>query len=406
MYYNAQGELLYVGKATSLKRRVGSYFNKQLEGRIRKLVSEIARIDYIETPTVIEALILEANKIKALSPKYNILSRDDKTFLYLAITNDEYPRPELIRGHDLKQQGEDRFLRVFGPYISSRSLKMALELVRKFIPWSTCEPDKKRPCFNAQIGKCPGVCTRAISKQDYRRYIRQLIDFFDGKKAKIEKQIEREMHKAAKELRFEDAAILRRRLFALQHIKDIALISKEDHKLPFSNERYEELINLDGRIEAYDISNISGTNAVGSMVVFENGRPAKSQYRKFKIKTVKGANDVAMMDEVIRRRLRRGELYPNAWPLPELMVIDGGHPQVNRVQRILTELGLDIPIVGLAKGPDRKQDAMVYNRKDRRLQRTATRGKELFQKARDEAHRFAVKYHRELRGKSMKPKKR
>jgi len=210
------------------------------------------------------------------------------------------------------------------------------------------------------------------------------------------------MHKAAKALQFEEAAKLRHRLFALQHIKDIALISKEDHKLPFSNERYDELINLDGRIEAYDISNISGMHAVGSMVVFENGHPAKSQYRKFKIKTVKGANDVAMMDEVIRRRLRRGELYPNAWPLPDLMVIDGGHPQVNRVQRILSELGLDIPIVGLAKGPDRKQDAMVYNRKDIRLQRTVTRGKELFQKARDEAHRFAIKYHRELRGKTMK----
>ncbi len=422
LYYSASEELLYVGKATSLKRRVGSYFNKAHDNRIGEMVAQIARIDYIQTPTVIEALVLEANQIKALRPKYNILQRDDKTFLYLVITNEPYPRPLLIRGHELKKMGVNpfsstpskemnkRFKRVFGPYTSSRSLKMALELIRKVIPWTICQPPevtgKTRACFNSQVGKCPGVCAGKVSKRDHARYVRQLILFFDGKKLRLEKEIQREMEKAAKELMYEDAVIWRRRLRSLQHIKDIALISKEDHDLPFRDTDHQDAIDLEGRIEAYDISNISGAHAVGSMVVFEEGRPAKDKYRKFKIKTVIGANDVAMMEEVMRRRLRRAQLHPHAWPLPELMVIDGGLPQVNRVQEVLDEMGVDVPIVGLAKGFDRKQDAMVFDRGNKDLLAVVMRGKELFQKARDEAHRFAVKYHRVVRGRSMKLKKK
>ncbi|MCR4314690.1 MAG: excinuclease ABC subunit UvrC [Candidatus Uhrbacteria bacterium] len=422
LYFDREGELLYVGKATSLKRRVGSYFTKAHELRIEEMVAQIARIDYIETPTVIEALVLEANKIKALEPKYNILARDDKTFLFLVITNEPFPKPLLIRGHELRQMGVDpwggggvkdsraskKFLRIFGPYTSSHSLKIALELIRKIIPWSTCEPPevtgRVRGCFNSQIGKCPGVCTGKISQREYIRYIRQLITFFDGKKLKLERELEREMKKAAKELRFEEASVYRRRLGALQHIQDIALLSREDHDLPFSREPVDGTINLDGRIEAYDISNISGTSATGSMVVFEEGKPAKDKYRKFKIKTVVGPNDVAMMEEMIRRRLSRAGRPGRAgrdWELPVIMVIDGGLPQVNRVQAVLDELGMKVPIVGLAKGFDRKQDRLVFDRSNEELVRVATRGKELFQKARDEAHRFAVRYHRVLRAKKL-----
>ncbi len=410
-YYDQKDHLLYIGKATSLKRRVGSYFVKAHTDRIGEMVSQIHRIDYHETPTVIEALILEANEIHARRPKYNILGRDDKTFLYLVITDEPYPRPQLIRGHELKVR--KNYLRVFGPYTSSRSLKMALEMIRRGIPWSTCLPGQRRPCFDAQIGKCPGVCTGRISKPEYRRVIRQLILFFEGKKAKLERELKKEMVLAAKNLQFEKAALLRRRLFALEHIQDIALISREDHELPFTKKDSDGAIDLMGRIEAYDISNISGTSATGSMVVFIEGKPAKQLYRKFKIKTVKGANDVACLEEVIRRRLKRG--FPPArggtqgggskergWELPEVMVIDGGEPQVNRVQEILDELGVEVPIIGIAKGFDRKQDRLVFDQENRDLQRVVTRGKELFQRARDEAHRFAVKYHRVLRGKSMK----
>ena len=409
-YFDKKGRVLYIGKATSLKRRVGSYFTKAHDNRIAEMVSQIVKIDYMETPTVIEALVLEANQIKAYKPKYNIDQRDDKSFLYLVVTNEDFPRPQLVRGHELTQMGinpfrpnlsaraKKKYLAVFGPYTSSGSLRRAMQLVRKMIPWSVCEENKnQRPCFDSQIGRCPGVCSGSIAKKDYRKIMKRFILFFEGKKKQLIRELTREMKKASKEHLYEDAAKYRNNIFALEHIQDVALISKEDHQLPYTKAVDQGGIDLEGRIEAYDISNISGTSAVGSMVVFEEGRPRKDQYRKFKIKTVKGVNDVAMMEEVIRRRLRRAELYPKAWPLPEIMVIDGGKPQVNRVVSVLKEVGVKVPVVGLAKGADRKQDRLVYDREDLKLSRVVKRGKELFQKTRDEAHRFAVKYHRNLR---------
>ncbi len=408
-YYDKNGELLYIGKATSLKNRVGSYFTKAHDNRISQLVAKIAKIDYIITPTVIEALVLEANQIKAHQPPFNILQRDDKSFLYLVLTNEDFPKPLLMRGLELEHLGinpfdkelsakaKKKFLAVYGPYTSGYSLKKALDYIRKIIPWSDCEPpeisSRSRPCFYRHIRRCPGVCNGEISKSDYRKIIRQLMLFFDGKKTQLVKKLELEMKKASKERRFEEAAGLRNKIFALKHIQDVAFITREDVELPVVKLREESLINLEGRIEAYDISNISGTSAVGSMVVFEEGRPAKDQYRKFKIKTVKGANDTAMMQEVMRRRLKRN------WPLPELMVIDGGKGQINAVQEILRELQIEVPIIGIAKGFDRKQDRLVFDHENYELARVAKRGKEIFQKARDEAHRFAVKYHRELRSK-------
>ncbi len=413
-YYDTKDKPLYIGKATSLKKRVGSYFTKAHEERIELLVSEIARIDYIETPTVIEALVLEANQIKKYKPPYNILQRDDKSFLYLVITNEDFPKPVLMRGQELERLGvnpfsikmtkkaEQKFLWVFGPYTSGRNLRIALELVRKIIPWSTCEhpsvSGRDKACFNFHIRRCPGVCTGVISKTEYRKVIRKLILFFEGKKGQILKQMVREMKKASKELRFEDAQNIKRNIFALEHIQDVSLVTKED-TLPYFSETESSYISVMGRIEGYDISNISGTSAVGSMVVFEAGKPAKGEYRKFKIKTVKGANDIACLDEMIRRRLARAEKMYQAWPLPEIMVIDGGKGQVNCARLLLEEFGLDIPVIGLAKGFDRKQDRLVYNSADLELGRVASNNKELFQRVRDESHRFAIKYHRVVRSK-------
>lgn len=418
-YYDENGRLLYVGKATSLRRRVGSYFTKAHDGRIAELVSLICKIDYIQTPSVIEALVLEANQIKAKKPKYNILQRDDKSFLYVVITNEPYPRPLLIRGLDLERSGVDPFRPtlkkttqkqysyVFGPYTSGSSLKKALELIRRYIPWSDCQPPevtgRKRPCFNSHIGKCPGVCSGTIDSKTYKSYISQLVLFLSGKKKQLLREMRREMTRASKEQRYEDAAKYVRNINSLEHINDVALISKDDAELPYDRNNEKGTINLNGRIEAYDISNISGTSATGSMVVFDEGKPAKGEYRKFKIKTVKGPNDVAMLSEMMRRRLQRSQTHVKSWPLPQMMVIDGGLPQVNAVKAVMDELGIQVPMVGLAKGFDRKQDVMIFDRTDVELMRVANRGKELFQKARDEAHRFAVKYHRVLRGKNALP---
>ncbi len=415
-YYDEKGELLYIGKATSLKKRVGSYFTKAHNGRIAELVSHIACIDYIGTPTVIEALVLEANQIKAKKPKYNILLRDDKSFNYLCITNEDFPKPFILRGHDLERIGINpfdkelsdkaaaRFLAVFGPFTSGLSLKRSLEYIRKIIPWTTCDNPKitgrTRPCFDRQIRKCPGVCTGEISKAEYRKIIRDLILFFRGEKMQLIKRLKKQMNTAAKNQEFELAASLRNKIFALEHIKDVALITREDFELPVEKIKDPSSIDLDGRIEAFDISNISGTSSVASMVVFEEGRPAKSKYRKFKIKTVDGPNDVASMQEVMRRRLRRAQLYPNAWPLPELFVIDGGKPQVAAVYDVLHEMQVNVSVLGIAKGPDRKKDELIFDRGDIRLRDVALRGKGIFQHARDEAHRFAVKYHRQLRSRN------
>jgi len=412
-YYDAQGKLLYIGKATSLKRRVSSYFTKAHDQRIGEMVRQIVRIDYQVTPTVIEALVLEANQIKVHRPKYNILEQDDRSFLYLVITRENYPRPILMRGHELEVLGinpfrkelsasaKKKFLAVYGPYISGRSLRQALEIIRHMIPWSDCEPpklgEKVRPCFAASIGLCPGVCTGVITPKEYRRIIQQLLWFFEGKKGNILRALRKQMQQAAKAQDYETAAKVRNQINALEHIQDIALIQREDREVIPQTQAGG--IDLHGRMEAYDISNISGTSAVGSMVVFEKGKPAKDQYRKFKIKTVRGANDVGMLEEVLRRRLSRARLYPHAWPLPVLIIIDGGEGQVHRAQHVLSETGFTIPVIGIAKGFDRKQDRLVYDRTDPQLLAVAERGKDIFQRARDEAHRFAISYHRKLRGK-------
>ncbi len=414
-YYDVTEKLLYIGKATSLKQRVGSYFNKAHEARIEDLVRNIARIEYIETPSVIEALVLEANQIKLHQPPYNVMQRDDKSFLYLCLTNEDFPRPVLYRGFDLERMGiepfsakltaaaKEKFMAVYGPYISGRSLRTALDLVRKTIPWSTCSPGQPKPCFDAQIGKCPGVCSGAISKIDYRKIIKQLMLFFSGKKEQLLRQLTKEMTAAASAKNFEEAAKLRNRVFALEHIHDVSLITRSDEE----DERKSwktiastrPFIDINGRLEAYDIAHTSGTSNVASMTVFIDGKPAKELYRKFRIKTVEGVNDVAGMEEVMRRRIARSITTPGTWGLPELMIIDGGEGQVNRVQQVLDELGVKTPIVGIAKGFDRKQDRLVYDVRNKELQRVVTTFKEKLAEVRDEAHRFAGAYHRVLRSK-------
>ncbi|TAK04748.1 excinuclease ABC subunit UvrC [Patescibacteria group bacterium] len=428
---DAGGRVIYVGKATSLKRRVTSYWRIQEQisrYQVADLIAAVDRIEVQPTRNVLEALILEANLIKKHLPKYNIMQKDDKSFLYLAISNDPYPKPLFVRGHELEREGKRRYKAVFGPYLQPAALRAALKLVRKFIPWSTCEPPptsplvkggprgvRGRPCFDYHIGACPGVCVGAISKRDYAKIIRRLILFFEGKTERVERALERDMKKAAAEERYEDAEKAKRQLYALRHINDIAVLSRDEGGM-FGHPRQHDLpINIFGRIEGYDISNISGTSAVGSMVVFEDGEPKKSEYRKFKIKTVKGANDYAMLAEVLRRRFARatavgadrrvgpgahiGAPLQDGWALPDLIMIDGGWGQVNIAKEILREKKLTIPVVGIAKGFDRKQDRLIYPKDALELGRVVEQYKVILQRLRDEAHRFAIGYHRKLRGK-------
>ncbi len=383
IYYmkDAAGDILYIGKAANLKRRVSSYFTRPHDGRIQRMVSLIRRIDTRETETALEALILESAEIKKHQPPFNVREKDDKSFLYVVITREPFPRVLLARG---KGADDIDYKKKFGPFVSASNLKEALRIMRKIFPWHTHAPEKvgtyKRPCFDYEVGLCPGTCVGRVSKQEYAETIRSLILFFEGKKAKVEAVFEKEMWTASKREEYEKAAGMKRRLFALRHIQDTALIGE--------SEILDENAPRALRIEGYDISNISGTAAVGSMVVFTGGEPDKNEYRKFKIRTVTGANDVAMLREVLTRRLQ------NHWALPDVVLVDGGVPQVNAAREVVKEEGFSIPIVGLAKGSARKKNELVG---------ALPEGVDLgtLIRVRDEAHRFAVAYHTRVRGRQM-----
>lgn len=373
---SAAGKLLYVGKAANLKRRVSSYFMRDQDPRIAKLVSEIAKIDFIKTDTAIEALILEADLIKRYKPPFNIKDKDDKSFLFAEITKEKFPRVLLVRG-----KSEAKGTR-FGPFTSPSQAREALRIIRKIFPYGIHPAEKigtyKKPCFEAEIGLCPGTCVGAISRSDYLKNVRNIKLFLSGKKERIISNLEKEMREAAKELEFERAAALKKKIFSLKHIQDIALISAETP---------EEGGSL--RIEGYDISNISGTSAVGSMVVFKGGKPLKDDYRLFKIASIMGANDPAMMKEVISRRLK------HSWPLPDLILVDGGITQIEAARAALDEAGISLPVAGIAKGPERKRTDISGD--------PIPEGIELktLIAVRDEAHRFAIGFHRRLRSKNL-----
>lgn len=376
-----RGSILYVGKAGNLKRRVSSYFLRSGDWKTEKLMSAIAKIDYKRTDTAIEALILESELIKNYRPPYNVREKDDKSFLYVEITKDKFPRVLLVRGRERLAPHRTSSGAGFGPFTSATSIRDALRIIRKIFPFSIHQPERigkfSRGCFEYEIRLCPGTCIGAIDRKTYLKNIRNIKLFFNGKKKQILKSLEKDMKRASKSLEFEEAAKLRGQIFALRHIQDIALITEPD----LLSTHYQ----LQSRIEGYDISNISGNFAVGSMVVFVGTKPDKNEYRKFKIRTVKQINDVGMMKEILRRR------FNNPWQLPDLILIDGGMGQVNAAKQVLLESGLRIPIVGIAKGPTRKANRLVG-----RLPKDIAK-KTLIQ-VRDEAHRFAVSYHKKLRG--------
>jgi excinuclease ABC subunit C len=376
---DAVGKILYVGKAGNLRRRVSSYFERPHDVRIQTLVTHITTIDHRDTDTAIEALILEAELIRKFSPPFNVKEKDDKSFLYIEITKDKFPRVLLVRGKDLKTK------KSYGPFTSASSAREALKILRRIFPWSTHDPARlgtfKRPCFDYEIGLCPGTCVGLIKRTDYLKNIAHLKLFLAGKKARVIRTLEKEMVAAGKKLEFERAEKLRRQIFALKHIEDTAFISDSEILLPSQAASSSHPF----RIEGYDISNISGTSAVGSMVVFENGRPNKDEYRKFKIRTVVGPNDVAMLTEVLERRFKHAN-----WPLPDLILIDGGLPQANAAYRAMRAAGLKIPLIGLAKGPERKRNDIIGAAPKNVSLQTLIQ-------VRDEAHRFAISYHKALR---------
>jgi excinuclease ABC subunit C len=338
------------------------------------------------------------------------------------ITKEEFPRVLILRQTDLSMEHgtwnmEQKSKKItpcsmlhalcFGPYTSKKQMEIALKIIRKIFPFHSNKNKTEKGCLDFQLGRCPGPYAGAISKTDYARNIRGIRMILEGKKKGLLKKMEKEMESFAKKEEFEKATEIRNKIFALKHIQDIALISKGDENFQIPNPNFQKIsksqipISKPLRIEAYDISNISGQFAVGSMVVFENGEPNKNEYRKFKIKTVEGSNDVGMMAEVLFRRFR------NDWEKPDLILLDGGIGHLNMAKKILKELGLEIPLVAVAKGPSRKKlklqmtsaaaDSSNLNVQIQKI----LEDKNLIKSIMDEAHRFAITYHKKVRKKEF-----
>ncbi len=534
LYYDKEGTIIYVGKAKNLKRRVYSYFHKQHESpKTNILVSQIEKLEYIITDSEVEALILESHLIKQHKPKYNILLKDDKKYPYFLITDEDFPRIQVVRKKNLNPD-KGRF---YGPYTDVGAMYATLDFLKRLFPLKQCKTPKftNRPCLYYHIGKCLAPCQGKVTPEEYQKLIQQVELFLSGKQSELLKQIQTQMLKYAESEQFEKAAKMRDSYLDLQKtlerqkvvyentklnediiaviyedgilaivimmIREGRLIDKKDFtyfvdnvdkteyfetffrdyytnlKLEFPDriiskdleevgekelyqdwlkilsgkkvtisygkgkykELYElalknatnllenaklkkmaqirddfnevgsylaeklQLTNFPNRIECYDISHIQGTNTVASMVVFQNGLPKKTAYRKFKIKSTEGKpDDFLSMKEVLSRRLSR--LGEPKWEKPDLIIIDGGKGQLSSVMQIVEEMGIKvgeggIDFVSLAK---REEEVFLPNQTDSILLPRDSNALYLIQRIRDEAHRFAITFHRDLRSKKLK----
>ena len=534
LYYDKEGTIIYVGKAKNLKRRVYSYFHKQHESpKTNILVSQIEKLEYIITDSEVEALILESHLIKQHKPKYNILLKDDKKYPYFLITDEDFPRIQVVRKKNLNPD-KGRF---YGPYTDVGAMYATLDFLKRLFPLKQCKTPKftNRPCLYYHIGKCLAPCQGKVTPEEYQKLIQQVELFLSGKQSELLKQIQVQMQKYAETEQFEKAAKMRDSYLDLQKtlerqkvvyentklnediiaviyedgilaivimmVREGRLIDKKDFtyfvdnvdkteyfetffrdyytnlKLEFPDriiskdleevgekelyqdwlkilsgkkvtisygkgkfkELYElalknatnllenaklkkmaqirddfnevgsylveklQLTNFPNRIECYDISHIQGTNTVASMVVFQNGLPKKTAYRKFKIKSTEGKpDDFLSMKEVLSRRLSR--LGEPKWEKPDLIIIDGGKGQLSSVMQIVEEMGIKvgkggIDFVSLAK---REEEVFLPNQSDSILLPRDSNALYLIQRIRDEAHRFAITFHRDLRSKKLK----
>jgi excinuclease ABC subunit C len=535
------GKIIYVGKAINLHSRVRSYFHEssQHNTKTARLVGDISRLDFIVTASELEALILENNLIKEHRPRYNVRLKDDKNYPYIRISWQE-PFPRVTITRQMRQDGA----RYFGPYTSAQAVYQSLDLVRKLFPYRTCEREitgrDPRPCLYYHIKRCPGPCIGAVTKEEYRAGLQQLMLFLEGHSEKVVEDLRARMMAAAEELDYERAGRLRDQIRAIEQVvegqrivsanlkdHDVIAFARDDGnacvqvffvrngkligreyfvmegaegedasglvssfieqfyqeatyvppeillpaeageveiiqqwlsskrgadvvlrvpkrgqkrdlvKLAEENavdtmaalraqwmadqskqtaalaelQRYLELEKPPARIECYDISNIQGTSATGSMVVFVNGAARKSDYRRFKIRTVEGADDYAMMGEVLRRRFLRAKQAAEAGDaaakpkgpdpfalVPDLVIVDGGKGQLNVAESVLNDLGFGqrVRLAALAK---QQEELFVPGRDASILLPRASESLYLVQRIRDEAHRFALGYHRLLRDK-------
>lgn len=403
IYKDKAGSILYVGKAIDLYHRVASYFcRNQPDPKTRNLVENISSLETIVVTSELEALLLEANLIKKYLPSYNIRLTDDKDYLYIKITKEDFPKVVVARKKELGDAKE-----FFGPFPSSNTVRTTLKRIRRIFPWCTTPYGiHGRPCFYFHLKLCHGVCAGKIDRKGYNKIINRLIRFLRGEKENLLAELTKEMEQYSKDLRFEEAAALKRTIDGLLYITQENRTSsylqnpnflEDQNKLAVLQVKNDlNLSQSPQRIECFDISNLGGKLAVGSLVVLTDGDTDKKWYRKFKINPPSGgsekSNDTAMMAEVLRRRIMHDE-----WPKPDLILVDGGKGQLNAAGAEMSMAGWTVPVFGLAKRMEwlYGADGSII-----KLSRSSL-SLRLLQKIRDEAHRFAISYHKKLREKQF-----
>lgn len=422
---SADDEVLYIGKASNLRNRVRQYFqdSRLREPKTDALIAEIADVDWIEVDTELDALLLESEMIKRYLPRYNILLRDDKSQLYIRIPMKEpYPPVTFTR------QPLDDGATYFGPYYNGRAIKKALQYLRRSFPYSTHERMPNKLCLQYHLGLCPGVEVQKTTSDEYKIMLKKLIRYIKGDRKALIRELERDMKALSAEHKYEQAIVLRNRLHNLKHLgQQIVFSDREmmDLSKDYALSGLKTLLSLPKlprRIEGYDISHMSGTNNVASMVVVSGGMADKGQYRKFKMQ-LPGNNDFAHIQETLKRRFSKRH---DDWPKPDLILIDGGKGQLGSAIDALEEIGIDIPIIGLAK---RDEQIVIHNQRSHvqldikgymasstdseaisphagvevsQAYTLVTLPKDdhivkLLQRLRNESHRFAVSYHSTLK---------
>lgn len=408
---DALGRVIYVGKAVNLRSRASSYFTSAAasDQRTVNLVPEIKDIDFIKTESEVDALLLESRLIKDIQPRFNQELKDDKSFPYLQIRiNEDFPRVEFTR------KPETKGVKLYGPFTSAKKLRGTISVLQKIFKFRTCpldidEEDERwrwfRPCLLASIDQCTAPCNLRISKEEYREDIRRLRMFLDGKKARLLKELEKEMMVASRELKFEKAARIRDEIKALENLSLRGNLDEHaqpevfyiDPKKGLTGLR--KIFNLSKTprvIEGMDIAHLQGGETVASLVQFIDGLPFKHGYKRFKIRTVDGIDDFASMREVVSRRLRRLSQEDQAFP--DILLIDGGKGQLNAAMEAMRVLEITPPLtISLAK---REEEIFVPGESEPKRLSRHSYALRLLQYVRDESHRFAQAYHHTLRRKS------
>jgi len=403
VFKNAAGEVLYVGKAASLKTRVSSYFRASArDPKTAQMVEAVASVDHQVCDSEIEALLLEAETIKRLNPRYNVDLKDDKSFPVVAVTKEPFPTVLVTRDRTLEAD-------YYGPFVEAKELRRAMDALQRVFMFRNCrqriDPEqaalkRKRPCLLYHIGRCSAPCAGEVSVEEYARQIKDFRRFMKGGRRAVVGRLRKRMHEAAKALQFEKAGRLRDKIHALSRLaRALAAADGAEATAPETEgaaERLTEILRLPGPprlIEGVDVAVLQGSDAVGVVVTFLEGEPFKDGYRRYRIKRADRRDDVGMIGEVVYRRFRRKR--EEDAPIPDILLVDGGRGQLSAAQRALERVGLaPAAVVALAK---RREELYVLGRREPVLLERTDAALKLLQYVRDEAHRFAQHYHKSLR---------